>query len=512
MNQLLRFSLICLAVIQWGIAQDNQPNILIITLDDMNWDSAGIYGNTIPEITPNIDQLGREGLVFEYGYVQASNCSPSRGVIMSGMYPHQSGVRGFYYVKPNQKTLPEILKDNGYFTAVINKTPDSSQSPNFDLYWDTRLGFKGGEKRSALAYNTMVSRFFDRMKNSRKPFFCVVNIADPHKPFFNDDASRKKGFDTFKPSKIYTSEDVEIPEFLPNKPKIKNEIVNYYNSVKRGDDCVGAILEALDSNTNYKNTIVILLSDHGMPLPFAKSTVYQNGLRVPFLMRWPEQINSGKINSRDMVSAIDIGPTILDILNISIPTHFEGTSFNPKTNPVSPQYVFGQFDENAGGIPRPSRTVISKQYGYVFNAWATGQYEFKSASGSHTSYKVMKRFSEIDDNIKQRFEFWKYREIEELYDYKNDPHALNNLVDDPNYQLVVEEFRKVLKKQMQNTQDYVLEAFNNKDDIIFLNRWMDDQIKQARIRTKTLKWKRPQNSSGSTKQNNKLYQIPKDTN
>jgi len=89
---------------------------------------------------------------------------------------------------------------------------------------------------------------------------------------------------------------------------------------------------------------------------------------------------------------------------------------------------------------------------------------------------------------------------------------LNNLVDDPNYQLVVEEFRKVLKKQMQNTQDYVLEAFNNKDDIIFLNRWMDDQIKQARIRTKTLKWKRPQNSSGSTKQNNKLYQIPKDTN
>jgi len=506
MNPLLRFSLICLTVIHWGMAQNNQPNILIITLDDMNWDSAGIYGNTIPDLTPNIDQLGKEGLVFEHGYVQASNCSPSRGVIMSGMYPHQSGMRGFYYVKPKQKTLPEILKDNGYFTGVINKTPDSSLSPDFDLYWNTRLGFKGGEKRSAPAYNTMVSRFFGRAKDSKKPFFCVVNIADPHKPFFNDDASRKKGFDAFKPSKIYTAKDVEIPAFLPNKAKIKNEIVNYYNSVKRGDDCVGAIMEALDSNTDYKNTIVILLSDHGMPLPFAKSTVYQNGLRVPILMRWPGQISSGKINNRDMVSAIDIGPTILDILKISIPDYFEGTSFNPKTKTTSPEYVFGQFDENAGGIPRPSRTVISNQYGYVFNAWATGQYEFKSASGSGTSYKVMRQFSESDDDIKQRFEFWKYRQIEELYDYKNDPHALNNLIGDPNYQSVVQKLRKVLKKQMQYTDDYMLEAFNNKDDVVFLNRWMNKLIKEAKTRTQTLRWKRHKNISGSTKENTKLYQ------
>ena len=124
----------------------------------------------------------------------------------------------------------------------------------------------------------------------------------------------------------------------------------------------------------------------------------------------------------------------------------------------------------------------------------------------------MKRFSETDDNIKQRFDFWKYRQIDELYDYKNDPHALNNLVDDPNYQSVVEELRKVLKKQMQKTQDYVLEAFSQRDNIVFLNQWMDNQIKQAKIRTKTLKWKRPQNSSGSTKQNNKLYQKPKYTN
>jgi len=505
-NKILFFCILNAFGFQFYEAQNNQPNIIIITLDDMNWDSAGIYGNTILEITPNIDQLGKEGLVFEYGYVQASNCSPSRGVIMSGMYPHQSGMRGFYYVKPNQKTLPEILKDNGYFTGVINKTKDSSLSPNFDLYWDTILEFNSREKRSAPAYGTMVSQFLGRAKDSKKPFFCVVNIADPHKPFFNDDSSRKIGFDAFKPSKIYSSEDIEMPEFLPNKPKIKNEIINYYNSVKRGDDCVGYILESLKKSTQNENSIIFLLSDHGMPLPFAKSTVYQNGLRVPFLMHWPNQIFGGKKNNKDLVSAIDIGPTILDILNIPIPDYFEGFSFNPKSQNLSPKYVFGQFDENAGGIPRPSRTIISNRYGYIFNAWATGKYEFKSAVNSHTSFKVMKSEAEINQKVKKRFEFWKFREIEELYDYHKDPNGLNNIIDDPKYKSVVRQLRIELKKQMQHTNDYMLIAFKNRDDKDFLNNWMEEQLLQANIRTKNLKWKRPRNNSGTTKYHTQLYQ------
>lgn len=505
MKKLLYTFITCL-IFQWSVAQKNQPNILLITLDDMNWDSAGIYGNTISDITPNIDLLGEQGLIFERGYVQASNCSPSRGVIMSGMYPHQSGMRGFYYVDPKHETLPEILKNNGYHTGVINKGPDSSLSPDFDLFWDTKLGFKSVEKRSANAYKKSFSRF---LKNAQKPFFCVINIADPHKPFFNDKNASKKDFDKFKPSKIFTPKDVETPKFLPKNPKIKQEIVNYYNSVKRGDDCVGAILETLEAYKITENTLIFLLSDHGMPLPFAKSTVYQNGLRVPFLMRWPNQISPGKRNTENLVSAIDIAPTILDILDIKPPNHFEGYSFNPKSKNASPKYVFGQFDENAGGTPRPSRTVISKKYGYVFNAWATGKFEFKSAAGSHTSYKVMKRLSQTDEAIEQRFEFWKHREVEELYDYENDPNALNNIIDDPKYKTVVDELRDAMKKQMQNTQDYVLTAFMNKNDVDFLNQWMTNQIDKANQRTKTLKWKRHKNNNGSTKGNVGLYKTNK---
>ncbi|GAA4270525.1 sulfatase family protein [Hyunsoonleella aestuarii] len=490
-----------------GQNKGNTTNILLITLDDMNWDSAGIYGNTIPDLTPNIDRLGNEGLVFENGYVQVSNCSPSRSVIQTSLYPHQSGMRGFYYVQPEHKTLPEILKEQGFYTGVINKAPDSSLSPDFDLFWNTTLGFKGIEKRSAEAYSKLVTKFFSNVKNSNKPFYCVVNVADPHKPFFNDMASRKKGFDKFKPSKIYTKDDVEIPGFLPKNPRIKQEMVNYYNSVKRGDDCVGAILKTLDSSSFSGNTIVILLSDHGMPLPYAKSTTYQNGLRVPFIVRWPNSINPNTRNTKDLVSAIDIAPTILDMLNIDIPSHFEGTSFNPKTVNKSNKYVFGQFDENAGGIPRPSRTVITKKYGYVFNPWATGKYEFKSASGSHTSYKAMKKLAETDPEVKKRFDHWVYREIEELYDYENDPNALTNLIHDPKYKEIVAELRTALEKHMKATGDYVLAAYGKKDNTQFLNNWMKNQIKEANHRNETIKWKRPSNHSGPTKGNTELFQI-----
>ena len=490
-----------------GQNKENTPNILLITLDDMNWDSAGIYGNNIPEITPNIDKLGNKGLIFEKGYVQAPNCSPSRSVIQTGLYPHQSGMRGFFYVQPKQETLPEILIKNGFHTGVINKVSDSSLSPDFGTYWNTSLGFKGVEKRSAIAYSKLIAKFFNNVKRSNKPFYCVVNIADPHKPFFNDMASRKKGFDTFKPSRIYATDEVEIPAFLPKNPRIKQEMVNYYNSVKRGDDCVGAILKSLDESIYSKNTIVILLSDHGMPLPYAKSTVYENGLRVPFIIRLPKGFKSGTRNTKDLVSAIDIAPTILDILNISIPSHFEGTSFNPKSANKSSKYVFGQFDENAGGIPRPSRAVINKKYGYVFNAWATGKYEFKSASGSHTSYKAMKKLAETDVEVKKRFDYWKYREVEELYDYEIDPNALKNLIYDPKYLDVVKELRTALKNHLKTTNDYILKAFEKKGNTRFLNNWMKNQIKEANLRNKTIKWKRHKNNSGSTKNNTKIYKV-----
>ncbi|NVJ89067.1 MAG: sulfatase [Flavobacteriaceae bacterium] len=489
-------------------SQNDKPNILLITLDDMNWDSPASFGGVIPDLTPNIDAIAKDGVLFKNAYVQAPNCSPSRVVIQTGLYPHQSGMRGFYYVKDNINTLPEILKDNGYFTGVINKAADTNLGPNASEYWNYNKSPKSKDKRNAKMYASLLSDFLKKKDTKKKPFYCVVNIADPHKPFFNDKQSQKNGFDEFAPSKIYTLNDVKIPEFLPKSKKIKQEILNYYNSVKRGDDCVGEIMHVLKETNELENTVVILLSDHGMPLPFAKSTVYQNGIKTPLVISYKKKFTP-RTDDNSLVSAIDLAPTILDITDLNIPKKMQGQSFLQvltDANKQQGEFVFAQFDENAGGVPRPSRAVINKKYGYVFNPWATGMFKFQSASSWHTSYKEMQKLAKIDTKIKDRFEFWKYRSIEELYDYENDPNALNNLINDPNYKDVVDKLRNQLNSQMMATKDYVLNAFENKNDKRFLNNWMQQQEKEAENRRKTIKWKREKNTSGSAKNNTELFQ------
>ena len=498
---------LCLTFVSCISAQEASPNILLITLDDMNWDSPGVYGGIIPDLTPHIDGLAEEGVLFENAYVQAPNCSPSRVVIQTGLYPHQTGMRGFYYVKDNFNTLPEILKENGYFTGVLNKPADTSISPDFDQYWDERTSIQGAQKRSSSRYSDLLNGFLKKANKKGKPFYCVVNVADPHKPFFNDPSSIKKGFDEFEPTKIYSEEDIEIPGYLPNNPRIKKDVLNYFNSVKRGDDCIGEIINALKKSKFSENTIVILLSDHGAPFPFAKSSVYQNGVKTPLIVTFPSKFEP-TVEKNSMVSSIDIAPTILEMTGNTVPDEMVGQSFYSvltKNEEKVGKYVFAQFAENAGGTPRPSRTVITESYGYIFNPWATGSFVFKSAASSHATYKAMAKISKFNKEVNKRFNHWKYRAIEEFYDYENDPNALNNLIDNPDYQKIIEELRAVLFNHMKSTDDYVLHAFENKDDLTFLNAWMKKEIAASDLRQRTIKWKRGKNQQGGTKKNTELF-------
>lgn len=489
---------------------NENPNLLIITLDDMNWNTPASYGGSIADLTPNIDKFAQNGIKFENAYVQAPNCSPSRVAIQTGLYPHQSGTRGFYYVQDHVKTLPEMLRANGYFTGVINKKADSSLSPDFENYWDDVSGPGQRGKYNAEKYNELTRNFIAKAKKNKKPFYGVVNIADPHKPFFNDDIAVKKGFDEQEPSKIYTLDDIELPGFLPETDNqvIRQQYLNYINSSRRADDVVGDVLKSLEESGVADNTLVIFLSDHGMPFPYAKSSIYQNGVKTPLIVSWLNKIEKGAVNKTDLVSAVDIAPTLLDIAGAVIPNTLPGKSFreslfNSNTNPKD--YVFAQFDENAGGLPRPSRTVINQRFGYIFNPWATGKYEFISDATHHPTYKQMRNLSNADEKIKKRFDFWVYRAVEELYDYENDPDALNNLIEDPQYKDVVEELRSELQRHMENTNDYMIDAYVNREDKDYLNNWMQGQLDEAKVRRENIQWKRYKNKSGPTKNNKALY-------
>ncbi|MEX0324567.1 MAG: sulfatase [Puniceicoccaceae bacterium] len=491
-------------------AKPGSPNILFITMDDMNWDSMGAYGCEIPDITPHMDSLAKAGMRFEYAYNQTSSCVPSRNTYQTGRYPHTSGVLSFFNVDADFQTLPEILRENGYHTGCVNKPRDTSITDDFEKYWDYHHIMTGGDKRGAPTYETSFNVFLDEVAASGRPFYCVVNIADPHKPFVDDPAGVKQGFNKFLPSKRFGVQDVTIPGFLPDNPEIHEEMRNYYNSVKRGDDCVGAVLETLEKRGHAEDTVIIFISDHGMPLPYAKSSLYADGLRTPWVIKWPDTVGAGTVDSEHLVSAIDFLPTVLDIAELKHPQGIQGKSVLPAVMGETVdglERVYAEFNDNAGGLSFPMRAVHSKRYTYVFNAWGTGNHSFVSAATWHKSEGVMKRLSKTDPAVAERYHFLLHRCVEEFYDLEVDPFALNNLIDDPAYQEIIEDFRADMKAWMKNTNDYVLEAFLVRGDIAALDAWMEKADTAALKRAKTLQWKRYKNRAGGTGKNTALYKV-----
>lgn len=487
--------------------QINQPNILLITVDDMNFDSVGAFGSAVENITPNIDEIAREGRLFEKAYVVASNCAPSRVAMQTGLYPQQSGARGFFYI--DDKKVPSIastLRDAGFYTGVINKSTDTNPSPRNEAYWDSRSGFSKVQKYSAKGYGEKSDEFFVKVKKSNKPFYLVVNIADPHKPNFNDKKATKKGADVHEPSRIYKSKEVVVPSFLPDIPAVRKDVRNYFNSVKRADDTVGEVMKSLEKSGLEKNTLVVFLSDHGMPFPFAKSSVYNNGLQTPMVMKWPEKIPAGSVES-NIVSVVDLLPTFLDVAGLNLPVGQEYLGealLSSDTKSLESRVAFGSFDENARGGPSPMRGVITKEWNYVFNAWSDGETQMQSATMSHQTYKAMNKAAKKDKELKARVDHFKFRSVEELCHLKTDPACVNNLIDDPKYAEVKQALRSKVREQMLKTNDYLIEAFDNKNDKEFLKKFMQTQRQQSMSRAKKLRWKRGNNIAGPTNSNKEL--------
>ena len=484
-------------------AETGAVNVLLITVDDMNWDSVGAFGNAIADITPHIDQLGREGRRFEYAYVAASNCSPSRVALQTGLYPQQSGATGFFYIDDTGiPTIATQLRQAGYFTGIINKIADSNPSADLAKYWDYSSEPGPVKKASPRAYGERSADFLKRARVSGQPFYLSVNIADPHKPNFNDPEAIERGTDAYAPSRVIAASEVGIPGFLPDVPGVRDDVRNYYNSVKRADDAVGEILAALRASGLEQNTLVIFLSDHGMPFPFAKSSVYQNGLRTPLIMRWPGRIEAGDV-VRDLVSTIDLMPTIFEAAGVPMPVgqRYLGKSLLAAAGLQPRPLAFGSFDENAAGYPVPMRGVLSREWGYAFNAWADGEHTIRVDDMNHATFRQMRRHALDDPGAEARLAAFLQRPVEELCHLAVDPDCLANLAADPAYAGVLEAMRKALRAQMVATSDYLLEAFDDREDTARLRALMREQHDQARDRAARLQWKRQSNMLGSTRSN-----------
>tara|TARA_R110002033_G_C3894449_1_gene239159 strand:- start:5173 stop:6651 length:1479 start_codon:yes stop_codon:yes gene_type:complete len=444
-------------------------NVVLILTDDQGYHLSALGTKGIS--TPNVDQLAKKGMLFTNSFAVVPSCSPSRSSIMTGMYPHTNGHwRNTITPKLDEpdsefgrdsktvdkvgiheyiKTLPELLQEHGYFTAITQKF---HMSPPWKFPYNNRNPVQNNPEN----FKTVISNFIEDAGD--KPFFFQANIAPPHRNFDH----HMDEFAEFLPN----PDDIEVPEYLADTPEMRQDLVKYYGSVQLADACAGSIINVLKEKGLLENTLIIYTSDQGEPYHRAKASPYYAGLHVPFIASGPKVVK-GKI-SYALISHIDIMPTILDYLHIPIPETVQGQSLKPlftgsKEKITNRNYVFGE--HNSHGPNRkehyPSRMIFDGRYYYIQNLMHEKEYELpadlKEEKGwGNKSYQATldaKDTHPTEYNLLKQLESG--RPFEELYDMKNDPGQLYNLAGKEHLIEKQNELKKALENWREQTNDLV---------------------------------------------------------
>lgn len=518
MRQLSIWFVAILSFSFFGCGKDKQvrPNILIIVADDMNYDSPGFMGGVAPDVTPNLDHLASEGFVFKNAFSTVSVCQPSRQSMLSGLIPHNYGSAGFFPMSEGTPTLPSLLGDAGYLTGIIHKMHHMLPKESFNwAYENEELGLTdpdGVVGRDPEAIAGALHQFIEIADENNQPFFMVVNSADPHRPFHGDPIHTgswywgNEAVDIKEPSRVYEPEEVVVPPFLPDLPGIRKDLAKYASSVRRLDDTVGGCLQVLNNLNKNNSTLVIFVSDNGMPLPFAKFDCYLGSNRTPLIIEWPELIKETKTDDKHLVSLMDITPTVLELAGLEKPAPLDGKSLVPFLENRQPEswresIVFIRNEdiyypegiksalkrdpdfikklEKAGWEIRPDhpeegtfsrnkemRTYYDGRYGYVYNNCYKKNGLQEGRLGAIVPYgdpafNAMKNAAINNSSIKKRYEFYLLREREELYDWLVDPGSTNNLADDLNYAEILSNARKGLLQWMKSNDDPLTEDYQS---------------------------------------------------
>ena len=468
--------------------------LVLITVDDLSADSLGSYGCPVEGTSPQLDAFAADSRVFRHAHVQVGNCMPSRNVMMSGYYPFQNGVEGFRQITDHPKpTLCEDLAAAGYFTAIRGKALHSTPYhpfPTWDLIDDLPSGVakrqSALDKKDPASFGNSVRVAAEAASAAGKPLFLNINISDPHKPFYSgtDDPN--------PPSKIFTASEIVVPGFLvplKDDPRVREEVAMYYSSVRRADDAFGAIVAALKEANLYDEAVIVFLSDHGMPLPFAKTQLYYHSTRTPLMVRGPG-VTAGE-DARHVVSAVDLMPTMLDAIGASVDRDFAGRSFATLLDGGSQDdrdHCVLTYFENSGRNRHPMRAVRTRDWSYLFNPWSDGVEDFATATDSTASYQALRRTAAKSDVASARLQLMDHRVREELYHDAEDPDALTNLIDEQPEK--ADELRAVLLDWMREQNDPLADVFASRSDeaiaaYMKTQTELEDAIKTARQKKRT---------------------------
>lgn len=449
----------------FGAASLSRPNVLLITVDDMSYDTPGFCGGKIPGITPNLDRLAAQSLWLANGHVAVAICQPSRQAMMTGRYPHNNGAPGFDPIAHDVPTLQERLGEAGYLNGILSKV--EHLQPQARYCWDyLKSHNETGEGRDPALFYEQTKEFLQIAAKKSRPWFLMANSQDPHRPFAGSSDERRmkagKVAPFPAPSRTYRPDEVDVPGFLDDLPEVREEIAGYASSVRRADDTVGEILRALQESGMEENTIVMFLSDNGMAFPFAKTNCYLASTRTPWLVRWPGHIKPGTVDRKHFVCGVDFLSTVLEAVGLASEKDDDGLSMVPLFeggNHPGRDRVFTVINTTAGKQPYPMRGIQTLRWGYVYNQWADGRTKFRNESQAGLTWPAMVAAAKTAPAIEKRVEFFLRRAPEELYDLESDPGCRHNLAASPERKSDLSAMRLLMVEEMARTRDPLLASF-----------------------------------------------------
>jgi N-sulfoglucosamine sulfohydrolase len=431
-------------------ADKARRNVVLLVADDLGL-QVGCYGDPKAR-TPNLDALAKNGTRFRHAFAAVSSCSPSRATLYTGLHTHTSGQYGLahaghnFHTRPGVKSLPAVLNAAGYYTGIIGKV---HVVPRAVYPFGVEVAAGLGGNRNVVAMAAAARKFFADAGD--RPFLLVVGFADPHRAargFAND-----KSFPGVKAVRFGPS-DVTLPYFLPDKPDARQDLADYYQAVTRLDQGVGLVLKALQDAGRGGDTLVIFLSDNGIPFPGAKTTLYDSGIHLPLLVSSPAQRRRGLVNQA-MVSWVDVMPTILDWAQVKAPPGLAGRSFLPvleEENPRGWGAVFGSHQFHEVTMYYPMRMLRTRTHKYLLNLAHPLDYPFASDLYNSATWQGVRKRGDKMMGQRSVAQFVR-RPREELYDLEKDPNELKNVAGDAKYAAVLAELRKRVKEWQEKTGD-----------------------------------------------------------
>ena len=418
---------------EFDAATAPRPNIVFVIADDCTFRDIGCYGGQAH--TPNIDSLADQGMRMTRCFQTSPMCSPTRHSIYTGLFPIRSGAYPNHTrVDPTTASIVQHLEPLGYRVIHSGK---SHVQPSSVFAWD-HVG-----KAKTIDFEAIRQKIGGSIEQEQ-PFCLLVCSNEPHTPWNRGDRSR------------YPDDRIRLPPYLVDTPETRDGMARYLAEITYFDDQVEKTLALLEEYDIVDQTLVVVVSEQGNSLPFAKWTCYDSGLQSACIIRWPGHVEPSSVNSA-MIQYIDFLPTFIEVAGGQPDPQLDGRSLLPVMagSPNHRSHVFGQMTTR--GIHHGSehfgiRSVRSDRYKYIWNF--TPEVEFRNACTESPEFQSWIRQANAgDEDAKRLVHQYRWRDAIELYDIQNDPLELNNLADDPGLADVQADLKQRLDRWMSDCGD-----------------------------------------------------------